>query len=43
MAAFPRSFSSALTAVSQSKIAPEREESLRGGVQSGNEIVAFGH
>jgi hypothetical protein len=35
--------SSALRAASRSKIAAERAEALRGGRESGNEIVAFGH
>jgi hypothetical protein len=35
--------SSALRAASESKIAAKRLESLRGGFQGGDEVVAFGH
>ena len=35
--------SSALRAALRSKIAPEREEPLRGAVQAGEQVIAFGH
>ena len=41
--AFSLSPSSALRAASRSKIAPKRVQALRGGRESGDEVVAFGH